>query len=72
MRGGARRRLADLAEYRLVRCRVRDTDRYRRAVSKCEAGGVDLARQMVLDGLAVAESGYFVEEVQARVGGRGL
>ncbi|KAA5599873.1 thermonuclease family protein [Blastochloris sulfoviridis] len=68
----ARRRLADLAEYRLVRCKVRDTDRYRRAVSECEAGGADLARQMALDGLAVAESGYFVEEVRARVNGRGL
>ncbi|ALK08645.1 thermonuclease family protein [Blastochloris viridis] len=68
----AKRRLGELAASRFVRCTVRDTDRYRRAVSDCRAGGEDLGQRMVEAGLAVAERGYFTAEVAARAAGRGI
>jgi endonuclease YncB( thermonuclease family) len=68
----AKRRMAELAAGRLVRCRVRDVDRYRRLVAECSAGGEDLARRLVKDGLAVAETAGFAEEAEARAARRGL
>jgi endonuclease YncB( thermonuclease family) len=68
----AKRRMAELAGGRLVRCRVRDVDRYRRLVSECRAGEEDLGRQLVREGLAVAESADFAEEAEARAGRRGI
>jgi endonuclease YncB( thermonuclease family) len=68
----AKKRMAELAAGRLVRCRVRDVDRYRRLVSECSAGGADLGRQLVREGLAVAETAHFAEEAEARAARRGI
>lgn len=56
-----------------VSCRAVDTDRYGRAVSVCEAGGQDLARAMVEQGLAVATGlAYARAEGEARRMRRGI
>lgn len=47
-------RLRELVAGRTVRCSQRDRDRYGRMVAVCEAGGVDLGRRMVSEGLARA------------------
>lgn len=61
---------------RQARCAVLEEDRYGRAVARCEVGGVDVARQMVLEGLAFAYRKYSwdydLEEKQAAVAQRGL
>ena len=54
-----------------VRCRQVDVDRYGRVVGQCEAGGVDLGRQLVAEGLArdyTRYSGgrYLADEARAR------
>jgi endonuclease YncB( thermonuclease family) len=69
--------MAELAGGRLVRCRVRDVDRYRRLVAECQAGddgdkGDDLGRHLVREGLAVAETAAFAEEAEARAARRGI
>ena len=67
--------LKDAAEGRRLVCRVLDTDRYGRKVSRCERDGVDVARVLVADGLALAyrrySQDYVDEEVKARAGGAG-
>ena len=59
-----------------VRCEVRDRDRYGRAVATCFAGGRDLQRELVRQGLALAyrrySTGYVPDEDAARAEGRGL
>ena len=60
----AKARLEALAEGRSVICRPRDRDRrYRRVVAVCHAGEVDLGRQLVRDGLALAYRRYSREYV---------
>lgn len=58
-------------------CEVRDTDRYGRTVARCEAGGMDLAAEMVRQGYALdyrrySEGFYARQEQQAREHGRGM
>ncbi len=59
-----------------VRCEVRDRDRYGRAVATCYAGGQDLQRELVRQGLALAyrrhSTRYVPDENAARAEGRGL
>lgn len=56
-----------------VACRPVSTDRYERSVSTCEAGGRDLGRVMVEQGLAVATGlAYLRAEGQAKAARRGL
>lgn len=53
------------AEGRRLVCEVRDTDRYGRKVSRCERDGVDVARALVEDGLALAYRRYSTDYVDA-------
>ncbi len=59
-----------------VRCEVRNRDRYGRAVATCFAGGRDLQRQLVRQGLALAyrrySTRYVPDEDAARAEGLGL
>ena len=50
--------LKSRAEGRRLVCRVLDTDRYGRKVSRCERDGVDLGRELVSEGLAMAYRRY--------------
>jgi endonuclease YncB( thermonuclease family) len=49
-----------------------DEDRYGRALVTCRRGDVDLGRQMVIVGLAVADGDYHMAELQARNAGQGI
>ncbi len=53
------------AEGRKVVCEVRDTDRYGRSVSRCERDGVDVARVLVDEGLALAYRRYSADYIEA-------
>ena len=46
------------AEGRRLVCRVLDTDRYGRKVSRCERDGVEVSRVLVAEGLALAYRRY--------------
>jgi endonuclease YncB( thermonuclease family) len=59
----ATRSLKARAEGRELVCQVLDTDRYGRKVSRCERDGVDLARVLVSEGLALAYRRYSQEYV---------
>ncbi len=63
------------AEGRRLVCRVLDTDRYGRKISRCERDGVDVARTLVADGLALAyrrySQDYVAEEAAAQTGAVG-
>ena len=67
--------LKSSAEGRRLVCRVLDTDRYGRKVSRCEREGVDVARTLVADGLALAyrrySADYVAEETAAQAAGVG-
>jgi endonuclease YncB( thermonuclease family) len=71
----ATRALKDRTEGRRLVCRVLDTDRYGRKVSRCEREGVDVARALVAEGLALAyrrySQDYIDEELAARAGAAG-
>jgi len=71
----ATRALKARVEGRRLVCRVRDTDRYGRKVSRCEREGLDVGRMLVAEGLALAyrrySRDYIDEEAAARAGSRG-
>lgn len=71
----ATRALKARAEGRRLVCRVMDTDRYGRKVSRCEQAGVDVARVLVSEGLALAyrrySRDYVDEELAAEARGAG-
>ncbi|MEM1104855.1 MAG: thermonuclease family protein [Pseudomonadota bacterium] len=71
----AKRALQRLVEDRTVVCQVKDSDRGR-LIAQCTAGGVDLGRQMVRRGWAVAytrySSAYVQSEALARAEGLAL
>lgn len=71
----ATRALKDRAEGRRLVCQVLDTDRYGRKVSRCERDGVDVARALVAEGLALAyrrySRDYIDEELAAEARGAG-
>lgn len=71
----ATRSLKARAEGRELVCQVLDTDRYGRKVSRCERNGVDLARVLVSEGLALAyrrySRDYIEEELAAEARGAG-
>lgn len=66
----ATRALKASSEGRPLVCRVLDTDRYGRKVSRCESAGVDVARALVADGLALAyrrySQDYVADEISAQ------
>lgn len=72
----AEQALAALADGRPVRCAVRETDRFGRAVAVCEADGQDLSAAMTRAGWAFAYTRYAADyapdELQARLAGRGV
>ncbi len=71
----AKRRLDRLTRGQALACESRDTDRFGRAVAVCRAGDLDINRQMVADGWAIAYPGrpeYEAEEAEARDAGRGM
>lgn len=61
---------------RPVRCTERDRDRYGRSVAVCFVGGIDLNREMVANGWAVAyrqySRAYVVDEELAKAGRKGI
>lgn len=68
----ARQELAAMVGGAAVRCRVREHDRYGRALARCEAGGNDLGASMVRAGYALAYGAYDAEEGSARTEGKGV
>jgi endonuclease YncB( thermonuclease family) len=70
----ARVGLMRLVDSRAIACfgPAGDKDRYGRALVTCRSGDVDLGRQMVSIGLAVADGDYHMPELQARKAGLGI
>jgi endonuclease YncB( thermonuclease family) len=74
----SRERLAALTMGQPVEVYIEDRDRYGRTVARLEAGGVDVCRQMVADGLAWHFTRYSDDpalaaaEIEARAERRGL
>lgn len=68
--------LAGLTDGRRVTCRTLSRDSYGRDIARCSADGQDLARQMVLSGMAWAfvkfSDEYEDAEASARAAGRGI
>lgn len=62
----ARDHMAGLLSAGPVDCTPRDRDRFGRLLAHCQVGGRDLAADMVLAGLAVADGAYGGEERRAR------
>lgn len=62
--------MARLTAKKQVECRPVETDRYGRIVAKCTAGGVDLAQDMVLNGLAWAYQQYSRDYVRVEASAR--
>jgi len=61
----AKARLAALVDGREVVCSTDGVDDFGRLLARCTAGGVDLNRQMVMTGYAVAFRRYSADYVQA-------
>jgi endonuclease YncB( thermonuclease family) len=68
----ARDRMAALLAGGAVDCRPEGVDQYARLLAQCSVGGVDIARVMVSEGLAVAAGRYSLDEAQARQRGDGI
>lgn len=68
----AREELAALVAGRALACRSEGHDRYGRVLARCMAGEIDVNREMVRRGQAVAYGDYHLAEAQARWAGRGL
>ncbi|HEY7766164.1 MAG TPA: thermonuclease family protein [Aestuariivirgaceae bacterium] len=72
----AKRQLTRLINNDDISCDVMETDKYRRDVARCRAGSVELNREMVRLGWAVAYArhsiDYLVAEATARSAGRGM
>jgi endonuclease YncB( thermonuclease family) len=69
--------LADYIGGRVVTCSSRATDRYRRVVAVCSAGGADLARWLVGAGLALdwpkySHGAYLADQAAAEGKGAGI
>ena len=68
----ARDALLALVSGRQVTCTGWERDRYGRLLAACSAGGVELNRELVSSGWAVAYGDFAAEEAAARNAGRGL
>lgn len=70
----ARTALVSMINGREVQCISVETDRYGRAISDCKAGEINLAREMVRQGWAIAyrDFRYSGVEVEARRAKRGI
>lgn len=69
-------RLRDLAGGKVVTCKGKKRDRYRRLIAKCSVDRLDLGEMMVGEGWALAyrrySQDYTDEEASARKSGKGL
>ena len=68
----ARDALVAMVSGRPVICTGWERDRYGRLLAACSAGGVELNRELVSSGWAVAYGDFVAEEAAARKAGRGL
>lgn len=72
----ARDHLRSLVQGRALDCEIRDTDRYGRLVAACRAEGVDINRDMVRSGWAIADrrhgTAHGAAEAEARAARRGI
>jgi len=68
----ARMALEELVDGKAISCRHRERDRYGRILGYCDAGGVDLNREMVRAGWAVAYGDFDGVEREARQASRGI
>ena len=68
----ARAALAALLRAGPLDCTVSGRDRYRRPLATCRAGAVEVNREMVREGWAIAYGDYEAEEAEARRRRRGL
>lgn len=68
----AREALVALIAGREVSCSGREHDRYGRILADCSAGDVDLNRELVRSGWAVAYGDFAMDEAAARAAGAGL
>lgn len=68
----ARSHLVKLISGRAVDCQGWQPDKYGRLLVRCKAGQVDLNREMVRQGWALAYGDYEHEETEARTAKRGL
>jgi endonuclease YncB( thermonuclease family) len=72
----ARAALARIVEGRIIRCRARSFDRYKRTVARCFAGPSDIAELLVRSGHALAYTRYGTDyiavEQEARTAHRGI
>jgi endonuclease YncB( thermonuclease family) len=72
----AKAALSELVSGKVLSCRARDVDRYGRTVAVCEVDGVEINREMVRKGWAIAYQrhgfGYVLAERDARKAQRGI
>lgn len=68
----SRDELKQLIGWQTVQCRVIERDKHGRLLAYCTAGGHDLNREMVANGMAVSFGGYSGEESDAKRARRGL
>jgi len=72
----ARDRLGSLVDGRALDCSIRETDRYGRLVVQCSAEGVDINREMVRSGWAIAYrrhgTAHGAAEAEAKAARRGI
>ncbi|BCH32331.1 nuclease [Mesorhizobium sp. L-8-10] len=68
----SREALSRLISGRAVTCEGWERDRYGRLLGQCSAGAVDLNKEQVAAGWAIAYGGYLDEEDAARAGRLGL
>ncbi len=68
----ARDRLAAMLDDGKVTCRIGKRDRYGRGLALCSVSGLDVNRELVRTGFAVASGDYEAEESEARRQRRGI
>lgn len=68
----SRRHLARLIGNRSISCRTTERDQHDRLLSVCSVDGIELNREMVVSGMALAYGNYEREEREARAAKRGL
>jgi endonuclease YncB( thermonuclease family) len=68
----AREALSKLAASSMTECRGDARDRYSRVLVSCRRGDLDINREMVRLGMAVASGGYGREETAAKDAGEGI
>lgn len=68
----ARRRLQSLIGRKVVSCKGLEIDKHDRLLALCKAGGMDLNREMVAQGFALAYGRFKTQERAAKAAGKGV